>query len=145
MALPALWLWNAAEDRQAAAHCVDCCVTVHYALAEYGIELEMQAVGVGIAAPGTEPQLYGGDGRRPHCNEDGTFNGHTILVIPAAGRLLDPTFQQFAEIPSYGDPAADNGRATCPGRASAQHRSASTAPITSCSTSHWLPPTATPG
>lgn len=100
MALPALWLWNAAQDRQAAAHCVDCCVTVQYALAEYGIASEIQAVGVGIAAPGTEPQLYGGgDGLRPHYNEDGTFNGHTILVIPAAGRLLDPTIQQFAEIP----------------------------------------------
>jgi hypothetical protein len=100
MALPALWLWNMAEDRQAAAHCVDCCVTVRYALAEYGIASEIQAVGVGIAAAGSEPQLYGGgDGLRPHYNQDGTFNGHTILVIPAAGRLLDPTIQQFAAIP----------------------------------------------
>jgi hypothetical protein len=100
MALPAVWLWNAAEDRQAAAHCVDCCVTLQYALAEYGIASSIQAVGVGIATPGTEPQMYGGgDGLRPHYNEDGTFNGHTLLVIPAAGRLLDPTIQQFPEIP----------------------------------------------
>jgi hypothetical protein len=100
MALPAVWLWNVAEDGHAAAHCVDCCVTVQYALAEYGIASEIQAVGVGIAAPGTEPQLYGGGhALRPHYNQDGTFNGHTILVIPAAGRLLDPTIQQFAEIP----------------------------------------------
>lgn len=100
MALPAVWLWNAAEDGHAAAHCVDCCVTVQYALAEYGLASEIQAIGVGIAAPGTEPQLYGGgDGLRPHYNQDGTFNGHTILVIPTAGRLLDPTIQQFAAIP----------------------------------------------
>jgi hypothetical protein len=100
MALPAVWLWNAAEDRHAAAHCVDCCVTIQYALAEYGIASEIQAVGVGIATGQSEPQLYGGgDGLRPHYNQDGTFNGHTILVIPAAGRLLDPTIQQFAQVP----------------------------------------------
>jgi hypothetical protein len=100
MALPAVWLWNAAEDRHAAAHCVDCCVTIQCALAEYGIASEIQAVGVGIATGHGEPQLYGGgDGLRPHYNQDGTFNGHTILVIPAAGRLLDPTIQQFAGLP----------------------------------------------
>lgn len=38
-------------------------------------------------------------GRYPHYNEDGTFNGHTILVIPAAGRFLDPTIQQFPRVP----------------------------------------------
>lgn len=98
--LPAVWLWNLAEDRQASAHCIDGCVTVQCALAEYGITSEIQAVGVGIAAAGTEPQLHGaGNGLRPHYNPDGTFNGHTILIIPSAGRLLDPTVQQFAEVP----------------------------------------------
>ena len=100
MALPAVWLWNMAEDGNAAAHCVDCCVTLQYALAEYGLASQIQAVGVGIAAAGSEPKLHGGgDGLHPHYNRDGTFNGHTILVIPAAGRFLDPTIQQFAELP----------------------------------------------
>ena len=36
---------------------------------------------------------------RPRYNADGTFNGHTILVIPAIGRLLDPTVQQFPAVP----------------------------------------------
>jgi hypothetical protein len=100
MALPAVWLWNAAEDRRAAAHCVDCCLTIKYALSEYGIASEIQAVGVSIAAPRIEPQMYGGgNGLHPHYNPDGTFNGHTILVVPAEGRLLDPTIQQFAEVP----------------------------------------------
>jgi hypothetical protein len=57
---------------------VDGCLTIKYALAEYGIESEIQAVGVSIAAPGTEPQMYGGgNGLHPHHNQDGTFNGHT--------------------------------------------------------------------
>ncbi len=62
-----------------------------HALSEYGIASEIQAVGVSIAAPGIEPQMYGGgNGLHPYYNQDGTFNGHTILVVPAAGRLLDP-------------------------------------------------------
>jgi hypothetical protein len=100
MALPALWLWSVGQDGHAAAHCVDACVTVQYALAEYGIASEIEAVGVGIAAPGAEPELLGeGDALTPHYNEDGTFNGHTVLVIPDAGRLVDPTIQQFDAIP----------------------------------------------
>lgn len=133
MALPAVWLWNVAEDRQAAAHCVDCCVTVQYALAEYGIASEIQAVGVGIVAPGTEPQLYGGgDGLRPHYNQDGTFNGHTILVIPGAGRLLDPTVQQFAAIPRTVQAALPvMGRLPVPG-------GLGTAPISIDRTDHFV-------
>ena len=100
MGLSAVLLWNMAEDGAVAAACVDCCVTLRYALAEYGIASEIQAAGVGVAAAGAEPELYGPDGGlRPHYNADGTFNGHTILVIPAAGRLLDPTVQQFPEVP----------------------------------------------
>ena len=99
-ALPGLWLWSVAQDGYSAAHCIDGCVTVRYALAEYGIASEIQAVGLGIAAPGTKPQMLGGgEGLQPHYNRDGTFNGHTILVIPDAGRLLDPTIQQFDAIP----------------------------------------------
>jgi len=55
MALPAVWLWNAAEDGHAAAHCVDCCVKLHYAFAEYGLASEIQAVGVSIVAAGAKP------------------------------------------------------------------------------------------
>jgi hypothetical protein len=133
MALPAVWLWNAAEDRKAAAHCIDCCVTIQYALSEYGIESQVQAVGVGIAAPGGEPQMYGGgDGLRPHYNDDGTFNGHTLLVMPSAGRFLDPTIQQFAEIPRTARAALPvMGRLPVPG-------GLGTAPIGVDRTDHFL-------
>ena len=35
----------------------------------------------------------------PRYNTDGAFNGQTILVIPGAGRVIDPTIQQFSEVP----------------------------------------------
>ena len=98
--LPAVLLWNMAEAGVPAAACVDSCITLRYALAEYGVASKIEAVGVGISAAGTKPTLYGPDGgMRPHYNADGTFNGHTILLIPAAGRFLDPTVQQFPAIP----------------------------------------------
>jgi hypothetical protein len=99
IALAAVWLWNMAEDNAAAAHCVDGCLTLHYALAEYGLASELQAVGVGIAATDSDPQLHGDYEQGPHYNADGTFNGHTILVVPEAHRFLDPTVQQFPEVP----------------------------------------------
>jgi hypothetical protein len=95
MALPSVWLWNAAEDGHAAAHCIEACLTVHFALAEYGIESDVQAVGVTIIGDGPD-DVYG---ISPRFNSDGTFNGHTILVIPSAGRLIDPTIQQFPGVP----------------------------------------------
>jgi hypothetical protein len=96
IALPAVLLWNAAQDRAAAAHCVDACQTLHYALGAYGLRSEIEAVRLRIDrdTPGT---LYG---QAPRYNAaDGTFNGHTILIVPAAGRFIDPTIQQFPEVP----------------------------------------------
>jgi hypothetical protein len=96
VALPAVLLWNAAQDRAPAAHCVDACQTLHYALGEYGLRSEIQAVRLRSGRDGTQGTVWGED---PRYNADGTFNGHTILVVPAAGRFIDPTIQQFREVP----------------------------------------------
>ncbi|WP_113701041.1 hypothetical protein [Nonomuraea lactucae] len=68
-----------------------------YALAQYGIDSRVEAVILEADGNGSHT-LYGGDG--PHWNPDGTFNGHTVLVVPAAGRFLDATLQQYAEVPN---------------------------------------------
>jgi hypothetical protein len=95
IALPMVWLWNMSEDGHAAAHCVDGCLVLHNALAEYGLESEIQAVGVAITGDGP-PGSYG---QAPRYSTDGSFKGHTILLVPAAARFIDPTIQQFPEIP----------------------------------------------
>ena len=95
MPLPAAWLWHAAESGHAAAHCVDARLTVHFALAGYGFESEVQAVGVAIVSDSGDDII----GLSPRFNSDGTFNGHAIVVVPAAGRLIDPTVQQFPTAP----------------------------------------------
>ena len=97
VALASVWLWNMAEDREAAAHCVDGCLTLHYALAEYGIASRVEAVGIRLEGLGSHHATYG---QNPRYNADGTFNGHTVLVATGAGRLIDPTIGQFDEVPS---------------------------------------------
>ena len=49
LALEAVWLWNMAEDGPAAAHCVDGCLTLHYALGEFGLESRVEAIGLSEA------------------------------------------------------------------------------------------------
>ncbi|MGW4796485.1 hypothetical protein ACWEPC_29095 [Nonomuraea sp. NPDC004297] len=54
IALAGVWLWNLAEDGAVAARCVDGCLTLRYASAEYGLDSRVKAVEP--AAPeGTEP------------------------------------------------------------------------------------------
>lgn len=95
MALAGLWLWNMSEDGHAAAHCIDGCVILQHALAEYGLGSDIHATGVAIMR-GEQRVLY--DHARYHA--DGAFDGHTILVVPEARRFIDQTIQQFTEIPS---------------------------------------------
>ncbi|MEU4229577.1 hypothetical protein AB0F17_35215 [Nonomuraea sp. NPDC026600] len=92
-----VWLWNLAQDAPSAAYCVAGCLTLHYALAEYGISSRIEAVILEVEGSDSHT-LYGGDG--PCWNSDGTFNGHTVLVVPEAGRFLDATLQQYAEVPN---------------------------------------------
>jgi hypothetical protein len=95
ISLTSVWLWNMAEDAAAAAHCVDGCLTLHHALAEYGIGSRVEAVAIRLRGSGRETAY----GQNPRYNADGTFNGHTVLVVTDAGRFIDPTIQQFSEVP----------------------------------------------
>lgn len=92
-----LWLFNLAEDGLPVTHCVDGCLTLHYALAEYGIGSRVEAVALELDGCGTHTRYGYEDG--PRYNPNGSFNGHAVLVVPGAGRFLDPTLQQFREVP----------------------------------------------
>jgi hypothetical protein len=88
---------SATQDGVAAAYCVDGCLTLHYALAEYGISSRVEALLLRVEGNGSHT-LYG-DRQGPCYNANGTSNGHAVLVTLQAGRFLDPTIQQYAEVP----------------------------------------------
>lgn len=82
--------------------CVDACLALRAAFEVFGIPSRPAAVRVGIGAVGEDParlleRLHGAE--RAHFNADGTFNGHLVLVVPHPGVFLDPTIQQFPEVP----------------------------------------------
>jgi hypothetical protein len=89
----AMWDQDLADTGASIAHCVDGCLTAQYALARYGIAARVEAVAVRVGGS----RIVRGE--HPRYNPDGTFNGHTVLVAAGAGRLADPTIQQFAGVP----------------------------------------------
>ncbi|HXJ82121.1 MAG TPA: hypothetical protein VMS64_25990 [Candidatus Methylomirabilis sp.] len=97
--LAAAWLYGLAHHGHAAAHCIEGCLTVHHALVEYGIASRVEAVAVKVERAWGEKGPEDFWGLEPRYNVDGTFNGHTVLVVPPAGRFIDPTIQQFPDVP----------------------------------------------
>jgi hypothetical protein len=97
-----VWLARAADAGGPAAGCVAACLVVRQALAVFGITSRVEAVAVAAESPNGRATLYGHP-EGPRFNDDGTFDGHTVLMVTGAGRLLDPTVQQFAEVPRRAD------------------------------------------
>ena len=73
---------------------VEACLVLKFALAEYGLPSDVQAVGVQVNNETPVVTIT-----RRSANSDGSFNGHAILVVPPARRMIDATVQQiFAEV-----------------------------------------------
>jgi hypothetical protein len=99
-----VWLARAARARGPAANCVTACLVVREALAVFGITSHVEAVGVEAETSDGRRTMYGHP-EGPQHNADGTFDGHTVLMVTGAHRLLDPTVQQFREVPRRADTA----------------------------------------
>jgi hypothetical protein len=104
MGAASVCLARMADVRGPAASCVTCCLIVREALAVFGITSRVEAVGVEVENSHGHRRMYGHP-EGPRYNADGSFNGHTVVVVTAAGRLVDPTVQQFREVPRRADTA----------------------------------------
>ncbi len=99
----AVWAIHAANPRVLdPGLCLDACLKVRCALEVYGIASHPAAVQIGIGPVGEDPErlhehLHGPG--RAYFNDDGTFNGHLVLVVPHPGVFIDATLQQFPEVP----------------------------------------------
>lgn len=67
-----------------------------YAYQQFGILAEVLAVGVVIHHPNGGRTQYATD--RPRWHDDNSLSGHTILLLPEHGKLIDPTIEQVPEI-----------------------------------------------
>ncbi len=104
MGAASVCLARMADVRGPAASCVTSCLVVREALAVFGITSCVEAVGVEVENSHGDRTMYGHP-EGPRYNADGTFDGHTVLMVTGAHRLLDPTVQQFREVPRRADAA----------------------------------------
>lgn len=91
---PLLWV-KLAEGRRGNA-CVDACATLRYAYQQFGITADLVPVGVIVHETSGARTQYATD--EPFWQDDTTFIGHTVLVLPELDKLVDPTVEQVPVI-----------------------------------------------
>jgi hypothetical protein len=89
-------MYHAAEDKIDPRRCIDASMTIRAALRCFGIESYLSPTKVVISSHGRSTS-YGAS--TDLWRDDGSFNGHAVLVVPTARRFLDATLQQFKEVP----------------------------------------------
>ena len=100
-----VWMYHAAENHLPGNHCVDACLCISHALMVFGISSQIEPVMVAVEGAGSRT-LYGLD--RAALPTRRLLQRHVVLVLPELGRFLDPTIQQYPEVPMSlaGEPAA---------------------------------------
>lgn len=96
---PAL-LWVKLAEGVHGNACVDACATLRYAYEQLGIPAELLPAGVMIHEESGRRTEYATD--EPHWVNGTIFVGHTVLVLPEHGKLVDPTVEQVPAIRKLG-------------------------------------------
>lgn len=96
MLLPMLWLSKARGLR--GNICVDACLTLQHAYAQFGIRSEVTPVDLVVEGKDGQRIMHGTP--QPHW-ESGSFVGHVILYLPDSQRIVDPTVEQYPQIARY--------------------------------------------
>jgi len=92
-------LWAGIMEGEPANVCVDGCLTVGHALAQFGIATELRAVDLAIRDQRTGRGVFR-TRPRPHWEGQTLVGGHCILTLPDDGRYIDPTIEQYPEVAS---------------------------------------------
>jgi hypothetical protein len=93
----------AAAGSLPAGRCVDDCLVLAHACAQFGMEAEARIAELTVTDSVTGSRAVNGS-LEPRW-EDGMFHGHTVTWLPAHGCLVDPTAEQFEGIDDYGEGA----------------------------------------
>lgn len=99
--LPALYLnWSASRyPDMPSERCVDDCLVLAHACAQFGIEAQVRAVQLTVSDVATGAQET--HGSLPPQWEDGLLHGHTVVWLPQQRLLIDPTAEQYDGIDAY--------------------------------------------
>jgi GNAT superfamily N-acetyltransferase len=97
--LPAL-LWVKLAEGNRANACVDGCAILRHAYEQLGIAAQLHPVGVEVQDASGNRVRYATD--EPHWATDTMFIGHTVLLLPELGKLVDPTIEQVPQVRALG-------------------------------------------
>ncbi len=97
--LPAL-LWVKLAEGSRANACVDGCAILLHAYEQLGIAAQLHPVGVEVQDASGNRVRYATD--EPHWAADTVFVGHTVLLLPELGKLVDPTVEQVPQVRALG-------------------------------------------
>jgi len=105
IAMPALFLETivaANRDVLPAERCVDDCLVLTHAYAQFGMEAEVRVTELTVTDSVTASRAVHGS-LEPRWEGDGMFHGHTVVWLPEHCCLVDPTAEQYEEIAAYRD------------------------------------------
>jgi hypothetical protein len=102
IAMPALFLETvvaAYRDVIPAERCVDDCLVLAHAYAQFGMEAEVRIAELTVTDSVTASREVHGS-LKPRW-EDDMVHGHMVVWLPEHGCLVDPTAEQYEEIAAY--------------------------------------------
>jgi hypothetical protein len=102
IAMPALFLETIVAGYRPvlpAERCVDDCLVLLSAYAQFGLEAEVRVVELTVTDSVTASREVHGN-LEPRW-EDGMIHGHTVVWLPEHRCLVDPTAEQYEEIAAY--------------------------------------------
>lgn len=104
IAMPALFLETVVatyRDVLPAERCVDDCLVLAHAYAQFGMEAEVRIAELAVTDSVTASRAVHGS-LEPKW-ENGMIHGHTVVWLPEHCCLVDPTAEQYEEIAAYRD------------------------------------------
>jgi hypothetical protein len=91
-------LWAGISQGTPANICVDACMVLKHAYAQFGINSEVRVVDLVVEQAGGRRRQFGTPTPTWSGPDGNVFNGHAVLVLPDSDRYVDPTIEQFEVI-----------------------------------------------
>ena len=88
-------MWAGVSEGGPSNICVDACMVLKHAYAQFGIRSEVRVVDLVVNQPGGRRWEFGSPTPSWSGEAGNVFNGHAVLALPDSARYVDPTVEQF--------------------------------------------------
>jgi hypothetical protein len=92
------FLWAGIGEGIPANICVDACLTLQQAYAQFGIASTVRVVDLVLKQASGRRRQYGSSTPSWSGPDNRVFDGHAVLALPGSGRFVDATVEQFEPV-----------------------------------------------